>query len=238
MLPTPETEEPKPTRKGKEKEVRVEPVKPRSPPREKHKVREQPRGRARIPAAHGLDDCRTVSEKPREPPHVPAVHGLDDCRTVSERPHEPHRLQGLEGCRTVSDMPRQQEAPRGTEERRPVTEKARHEEMVRREERPRQEERTHQEERPHQEERLRQEENPRQEERPRQHKKVRQQDAPHVVGRTREHDCEWKKRYITLKNEVDSQSQTDELGLEGLTIVLHMQGRDDLVINTDLRNLE
>ena len=29
-----------------------------------------------------------------------------------------------------------------------------------------------------------------------------------------------------------------EGGLEGLTIVMHMKGKDDLVINTDLRDVE
>lgn len=53
-----------------------------------------------------------------------------------------------------------------------------------------------------------------------------------------DHQCDWKEKYITLQSEVDTQGQTDDIGLEGLTIVLHMKGRDDLVINTDLRNLE
>lgn len=53
-----------------------------------------------------------------------------------------------------------------------------------------------------------------------------------------DHQCDWKEKYMTLQSEVDAQGQTDDLGLEGLTIVLHMKGRDDLVINTDLRNLE
>lgn len=52
------------------------------------------------------------------------------------------------------------------------------------------------------------------------------------------HECEWKDRYKTLKSDLDTKGRTDDIGLEGLTIVLHMQGRDDLVINTDLRNLE
>lgn len=42
----------------------------------------------------------------------------------------------------------------------------------------------------------------------------------------------------SLTTEAGAQGQADEIGLEGLTIVLHMKGRDDLVINTDLRNLE
>lgn len=54
-----------------------------------------------------------------------------------------------------------------------------------------------------------------------------------------DHQCEWKEKYANLKSDVDAQGQAaDDIGLEGLTIVLHMKGRDDLVINTDLRNLE
>ncbi|KAJ4391841.1 hypothetical protein N0V93_005461 [Gnomoniopsis smithogilvyi] len=53
-----------------------------------------------------------------------------------------------------------------------------------------------------------------------------------------DHECDWKQRYITLQADVDARGQPGNIGLEGLTIVLHMQGRDDLVINTDLRNLE
>jgi len=55
---------------------------------------------------------------------------------------------------------------------------------------------------------------------------------------TDDHQCEWKDKYITLQTDMDRRGRTDDIGLEGLTIVLHMQGRDDLVINTDLRNLE
>lgn len=53
-----------------------------------------------------------------------------------------------------------------------------------------------------------------------------------------DHECGWKDKYITLQAEVDAQDRPGDIGLEGLTIILHMQGRDDLVINTDLRNLE
>lgn len=62
----------------------------------------------------------------------------------------------------------------------------------------------------------------------------------HPVSETgHAHECDWKEKYITLQSEVGAQGgQTDDIGLEGLTIVLHMKGRDDLVINTDLRNLE
>lgn len=61
----------------------------------------------------------------------------------------------------------------------------------------------------------------------------------HPVSETgHDHQCDWKEKYMTLQSEVDAQGQTDNIGLEGLTIVLHMKGKDDLVINTDLRNLE
>lgn len=54
-----------------------------------------------------------------------------------------------------------------------------------------------------------------------------------------DHQCPWRDKFDELKYQVDEQGQTaDDIGLEGLTIVLHMKGRDDLVINTDLRNLE
>ncbi|KUI59817.1 hypothetical protein VP1G_07071 [Cytospora mali] len=45
------------------------------------------------------------------------------------------------------------------------------------------------------------------------------------------HQCDWKEKYNTLRSEVDvSQRQSDDIGLEGLTIVLHMRGKDDLVL--------
>ncbi|KAK7712424.1 hypothetical protein SLS64_004808 [Diaporthe eres] len=54
-----------------------------------------------------------------------------------------------------------------------------------------------------------------------------------------DHQCDWKEKYLTLKSEVDADGgQQADLGLEGLTIVLHMRGKDDLVINTDLRELD
>lgn len=53
-----------------------------------------------------------------------------------------------------------------------------------------------------------------------------------------DHECEWKEKYRSLQTNRDTQGRTEDIGLEGLTIVLHMMGRDDLVINTDLRNLE
>ncbi|KAI3395293.1 hypothetical protein diail_1491 [Diaporthe ilicicola] len=54
-----------------------------------------------------------------------------------------------------------------------------------------------------------------------------------------DHQCDWKEKYLALKPEVegDQAQQQADLGLEGLTIVLHMRGKDDLVINTDLREL-
>lgn len=54
-----------------------------------------------------------------------------------------------------------------------------------------------------------------------------------------DYQCDWKEKYLTLKSDVeDDQGQQADLGLEGLTIVLHMRGKDDLVINTDLRELD
>ncbi len=52
-----------------------------------------------------------------------------------------------------------------------------------------------------------------------------------------------------LKAEVTARDETamaaggddrrrDNFGIEGLTIVMHMKGQGDLVINTDLRNAE
>lgn len=54
-----------------------------------------------------------------------------------------------------------------------------------------------------------------------------------------DHRCDWKEKYLALESEVAAdQGQRGDLGLEGLTIVLHMRGKDDLVINTDLRELD
>lgn len=59
-----------------------------------------------------------------------------------------------------------------------------------------------------------------------------------VIG-SQDHQSDWKERYNALKSEVEgTQGQAGDIGLEGLTIVLHMKGKDDLVINTDLRDLE
>ncbi|KAK1971507.1 hypothetical protein LY78DRAFT_651679 [Colletotrichum sublineola] len=71
------------------------------------------------------------------------------------------------------------------------------------------------------------------------------------------HACSWKERYLNLtaevrqlKAEIVSQEQhnssgrvdietnvsqgDNDLGVEGLTIVMHLKGKDDLIINTDL----
>jgi hypothetical protein len=54
-----------------------------------------------------------------------------------------------------------------------------------------------------------------------------------------DHRCDWKEKYLALKPDVEGeQGQRDDIGLEGLTIVLHLRGKDDLVINTDLRELD
>ncbi|KAH0443508.1 hypothetical protein CcaCcLH18_00821 [Colletotrichum camelliae] len=71
-----------------------------------------------------------------------------------------------------------------------------------------------------------------------------------------EHTCSWKEHYLRLTSEVRQLKAEimsreklrssgvdvgvnvgrgdDELGVEGLTIVMHLKGKDDLVINTDL----
>ncbi|GKT47884.1 uncharacterized protein ColSpa_08065 [Colletotrichum spaethianum] len=72
------------------------------------------------------------------------------------------------------------------------------------------------------------------------------------------HTCSWKERYLNLTAEVrqlkaeivsqerrNSSDRVDvgvnvssddncDLGVEGLTIVMHLKGKDDLIINTDL----
>ncbi|KAI5928674.1 hypothetical protein F4810DRAFT_705610 [Camillea tinctor] len=76
------------------------------------------------------------------------------------------------------------------------------------------------------------------------------------------HDCTWKERYLALtaeirllkaemssratwkesetmvathsEKEVEHHHHDEDLGIEGLTIVMHLRGKDDLVINTDL----
>lgn len=74
------------------------------------------------------------------------------------------------------------------------------------------------------------------------------------------HTCSWKERYLNLTAEVRqlkaeivsrerrdtpghvdvgvnvSQDDDYEPGVEGLTIVMHLRGKDDLIINTDLRH--
>ncbi|KAK2590041.1 hypothetical protein QQS21_012282 [Conoideocrella luteorostrata] len=76
------------------------------------------------------------------------------------------------------------------------------------------------------------------------------------------HSCDWKERYLNLRNEIVSSQDmlgpyehgsrlkgadayvgyegdpADELGIEGLTIIIHMKHKDDLVINTDLNGRE
>lgn len=66
-----------------------------------------------------------------------------------------------------------------------------------------------------------------------------QKQASGVAAAGDDHQCDWKEKYLGLKSEVEADSgQQGDIGLEGLTIVLHMRGKDDLVINTDLRELD
>ncbi|KAH6693648.1 hypothetical protein F5X68DRAFT_248028 [Plectosphaerella plurivora] len=72
------------------------------------------------------------------------------------------------------------------------------------------------------------------------------------------HTCAWRTRYMDLTAEVrqlkaekvlregarsqnepaaDDAADEEGLGIEGLTIVVHLRGRDDLVVNTDLRGV-
>lgn len=63
--------------------------------------------------------------------------------------------------------------------------------------------------------------------------------GPGVAETGNDHQCDWKDKYLAVKPDIEgAQSQRDDIGLEGLTIVLHLRGKDDLVINTDLRELE
>lgn len=67
----------------------------------------------------------------------------------------------------------------------------------------------------------------------------RQKQGPGVAEAGDEHQCDWKEKFLELKSEVEAdRGQQGDIGLEGLTIVLHMRGKDDLVINTDLRDLD
>lgn len=67
----------------------------------------------------------------------------------------------------------------------------------------------------------------------------RQEQGAGVPEAGQDHQCDWKEKYLALKAEVDDdRGREADIGLEGLTIVLHMRGKDDLVINTDLRELE
>lgn len=70
-----------------------------------------------------------------------------------------------------------------------------------------------------------------------------------------QHSCHWRDRFMDLSAEVDQlrseldscelgemnparmerEHECDDAGIDGLTVVIHLKGRDDLVINTDLR---
>lgn len=71
------------------------------------------------------------------------------------------------------------------------------------------------------------------------------------------HSCTWRDRFMDLSAEVDqlrnelescqpsganspytvpNERECGDAGIDGLTVVIHLKGRDDLVINTDLRN--
>lgn len=71
-----------------------------------------------------------------------------------------------------------------------------------------------------------------------------------------QHSCLWRDRFMDLSAEVDQlrseldscepreafspqgepdDHECDDVGIDGLTVVIHLKGRDDLVINTDLR---
>lgn len=72
-------------------------------------------------------------------------------------------------------------------------------------------------------------------------------------GRPRDkHSCHWRDRFMDLSAEVDQlrseldtcepsdtdierEHECEDAGIDGLTVVVHLKGRDDLVINTDLR---
>ncbi len=75
-------------------------------------------------------------------------------------------------------------------------------------------------------------------------------------GKSRDpHSCHWRDRFMDLSAEVDQlrseldscepgetnsphmerEHECDDAGIDGLTVVIHLKGRDDLVINTDLR---
>ncbi|KAH7037778.1 uncharacterized protein B0I36DRAFT_314792 [Microdochium trichocladiopsis] len=82
-----------------------------------------------------------------------------------------------------------------------------------------------------------------------------QRPTPHAVG---EHTCEWREKYSILATEIRSlraelssrtalrqsvaaasadqtvRLENGDLGIEGVTIVMHIRSKDDLVINTDL----
>ncbi|KAM0252081.1 hypothetical protein ACHAP5_001407 [Fusarium lateritium] len=71
-----------------------------------------------------------------------------------------------------------------------------------------------------------------------------------------DHMCAWRARYMDLKSQIDqfelessyptAERTTERVGpscshpngdvdIEGLTVVMHLRGKDDLVINTDLK---
>ena len=56
---------------------------------------------------------------------------------------------------------------------------------------------------------------------------------------TEEHDCVWRARFVASQNDSRSQRAGDQehagQALKGVTVVVHMEGKDDLVIETDLR---
>ena len=57
--------------------------------------------------------------------------------------------------------------------------------------------------------------------------------------KTEEHDCVWKARFVASQNGSRSQRGADQdcvdMPLQGVTVVVHMEGKDDLVIEADLR---
>jgi hypothetical protein len=55
--------------------------------------------------------------------------------------------------------------------------------------------------------------------------------------RSGEHDCAWKVRFLAGQNgvEVEKEKTTEEVVLTGVTVMIHVDGREDLVIKADLR---
>ncbi len=72
--------------------------------------------------------------------------------------------------------------------------------------------------------------------------------TPVIAASHVNHHCSWKTQYTDLaaqmrqmkaerwtdEDGIGLHAETDEVGIRGLTIVLHLRGKDDLVINTDL----